>query len=194
MPANWKFNIPDHVNYYAWQEDIFNELECEAVMEIGEKQLFEQATIGKERKIYKKVRKGTVSWIPVSDETSWIYERVSNCINNLNRDYFKFDLEGFSKDFQFTKYKKNNFYDWHVDRGFGNPNARKLSFSIQLTNPKKYKGGDLVFCQGTKLDVTNHRKQGTIIAFPSFILHKVTPVTRGERNSLVGWSTGSNFK
>ena len=110
MPANWKFHIPDHVNYYAWQEDIFNELECEAVMEIGEKQLFEQATIGKERKIYKKVRKGTVSWIPVSDETSWIYERVSNCINNLNRDYFKFDLEGFSQDFQFTKYK-NNFYD-----------------------------------------------------------------------------------
>ena len=50
MPANWKFNIPDHVNYYAWQEDIFNELECEAVMEIGEKQLFEQTTIGKRYK------------------------------------------------------------------------------------------------------------------------------------------------
>ena len=61
------------------------------------------------------------------------------------------------EDFQFTKYKKNQFYDWHVDRGYNSDYARKLSFSLQLTKPSKYKGGDLVLCQSKKPDILQHR-------------------------------------
>ena len=65
--------------------------------------------------------------------------------------------------------------------------------SIQLTDPKNYEGGELILYNNEKGDIVN-KEQGTLILFPSFILHEVTPITKGERNSLVSWVTGNNFK
>ncbi len=194
MTTKWVFQKKDCVNYYAFHEKVFNDLECEAIIKLGEKQIVEQASVGNEKLIKKKNRMGKISWISPSEESIWVFEKVSAYIEKLNKAFFNFDLDGFPEDFQFTKYKKNEFYDWHVDRGYDSNHARKLSFSIQLTKPSKYRGGDLLLRQSPKPDVLKHKEQGTLVAFPSFILHKVTPVTKGERNSLVGWSSGSNFR
>ena len=72
-------------------------------------------------------------------------------------------------------------------------NVRKLSFSVQLNDPKDYKGGELNLYTSEKPE-TMKKEQGTLILFPSFILHEVTPVTKGERNALVSWVTGKQFK
>jgi PKHD-type hydroxylase len=71
--------------------------------------------------------------------------------------------------------------------------VRKLSISIQLTNPDEYEGGELYLYQSDKGELMD-KTQGTLIMFPSYVLHEVMPVTKGTRNSLVTWVTGKQFK
>jgi PKHD-type hydroxylase len=105
---------------------------------------------------------------------------------------FQFDLTGFAEGIQFTQYKApSGHYVKHVDCIPGA--TRKLSLSLQLTDPKDYEGGDVVFHYKNNPDVAPKSK-GTVIIFPSYVLHEVTPVTRGERYSLVAWITGPQFK
>jgi PKHD-type hydroxylase len=82
-------------------------------------------------------------------------------------------------------------YGWHQD--YGAKVSRKLSLTVQLTDPSEYEGGNLqIMTTGTPV---NARKQrGLIVAFPSYVLHQVTPVTQGSRQSLVAWVSGPAFK
>ena len=100
-----------------------------------------------------------------------------------------------SDSLQFTNYKApGGKYGKHVDRGYDTP-VRKLSVSIQLTDPKKYKGGELkLYNQEDENSSVMNKNQGSLIVFPSYVLHEVMPVTKGERNSLVTWVTGPQFK
>ena len=122
-------------------------------------------------------------FIPPKPFESWL----------LNERFFGFDIFGINEGFQFTNYKApGDKYGKHVDRSFDFI-VRKLSVSIQLTDPKEYNGGELYLYdsdKGTLMD----KKQGTLIIFPSYVLHEVMPVTKGERNSLVTWVTGNQFK
>jgi len=123
----------------------------------------------------------------------WAFRRVTDTILNLNERFFGFDIFGLNEGFQFTNYKApSDKYGKHVDRIF-NFTVRKLSVSIQLTDPKEYEGGELYLYEGDE-GILMDKKQGTLIMFPSFVLHEVTPVTKGERNSLVTWVTGNQFK
>ncbi len=111
----------------------------------------------------------------------------------LNQKYFNFDLFGITEGLQFTNYTApSGNYGKHVDRSFSIP-IRKLSMSIQLSNPNEYEGGDLLLHEGEE-GIPLLKEQGTLLLFPSYILHEVTPVTKGERNSLVTWITGTPFK
>ena len=193
LDTKWIFEKKDLINFFAFQEELFSLKECEEIIKIGKKNKFYSSKVGSAEKMDSKQRSGNISWINPLPNTQWIFKKISFCINDLNKKFFKFDLDGFPEGFQFTHYKKKQFYDWHIDRGYGSNYARKLSFSIQLTDPSTYKGGDLLLKDSAKEDIMN-RKIGTLIIFPSFTLHKVTPVTKGERYSLVGWSSGSNFK
>ena len=115
--------------------------------------------------------------------------------NNLkiNLPFFKFDLYGFNEFLQFTNYTAPGAkYGKHIDRAT-DFSIRKISMSIQLTDPSTYEGGELCLYdsnEGVEMD----KAQGKLIIFPSYVLHEVKPVTKGERNSLVGWVTGSPFK
>ena len=102
---------------------------------------------------------------------------------------------GLNEGFQFTNYEApSGKYGKHVDRGINTP-VRKLSMSIQLTDPKEYEGGELKLYDGEDNQANVMDKtQGTLILFPSYVLHEVMPVTKGERNSLVTWVTGKQFK
>ena len=188
--AAWPFNI-DHLNSWAYWDKAFTKEECEKIIEIGNSRTPKQATTNGGNK--EKVRKSEIAWLYPVDDMEWVYRRMTDIITNLNDQFFKFDLFGATEGFQFTKYTApGGKYGRHIDSG---PNTliRKLSFTVQLSDPDAYKGGDLCLHLGEKPDVMK-REQGYVVLFPSYVLHEVTPVTKGTRYSLVSWITGKPFK
>ena len=113
----------------------------------------------------------------------------------LNTDIFRYDLYGLEKALQYTVYEgsEGGHYDWHVDTGPHNPEPRKISLSLQLSDPADYEGGRLVIEAGDGAYAAETRR-GTIIAFPSYVLHRVTPTESGVRKSLVIWVAGPEFR
>ena len=98
---------------------------------------------------------------------------------------------GFFEGVQVASYSGGGHYGWHMDVGQGVVSTRKLSISVQLSDPADYDGGELEFLASGDC---GPRTQGTLIAFPSFLVHRVRPVTRGTRWSLVSWVAGPSFR
>jgi PKHD-type hydroxylase len=186
--SSWNFNL-DKISYYAFCNNLFSKDECQTIINIAkDKGLIKGTTKGESD-----VRDSKISWLYPVDGMDWVFRRVTDITLNLNERFFKFDLFGINEGFQFTNYKApSGKYGKHIDRGINIP-VRKLSISIQLTNPEEYEGGELYLYQGDKGDLMD-KTQGTLIIFPSYVLHEVMPVTKGERNSLVTWVTGKQFK
>jgi PKHD-type hydroxylase len=137
------------------------------------------------------IRKSTVAWIDLREDSQWLYEKVWNTFQAVNR-WFQFELFGLVDEIQFARYAVGDSFGWHLDTGGGQTSTRKLSMSVQLCDGDEYAGGDLELCACPQLDP--RRRRGTIIVFPSFLAHQVTPVTRGSRCSLVAWAHGPAFK
>jgi PKHD-type hydroxylase len=139
------------------------------------------------------IRKSTVSWFYPSSETGWLFQKLQDIVTEANRKFFNFELHGFFSGLQFTKYESDGgHYTWHPDRG-GQFSNRKLSMTIQLSDSDDYEGGDLEYLVGPDPQQAT-RGRGDVHIFPSFILHRVTPVTKGTRYSLVGWVQGPPFR
>tara|TARA_B100001175_G_C19044032_1_gene418788 strand:+ start:22 stop:354 length:333 start_codon:yes stop_codon:yes gene_type:complete len=105
--------------------------------------------------------------------------------------HWRFDVSGFSEDLQYTRYNDDkSFYNWHIDSGVTKSEhpPRKLSLTLQLSEPSEYEGGDFQI-NSSRLS-TCPKEKGLVIAFPSYCLHQVTPVTKGIRRSLVVWLCG----
>ena len=143
------------------------------------------------------IRNSNVVWL----NEKWLYNILQPYITAANQQAgWNFHWNN-SESVQFTIYKKNQFYDWHTDWGVDHFN-RKISMTVQLSKPEDYEGGDLEFDprdgSNPKADTTftspDFKEQGTLVVFPSFIYHRVKPVTKGTRYSLVMWSTGEPFK
>ena len=159
-----------------------------------------------EIKDLKRKRNSDLVWL----NDTWIYKELHPYVHEANRQAgWNFDWER-SESCQFTKYKHNQYYDWHCDswdkayphKGPANGKIRKLSVTVTLTDPKEYKGGELEF-DLRNLDpdkkpnlrtCTEILPKGSLVVFPSFVWHRVKPVTKGERNSLVIWNLGYPFK
>ena len=121
---------------------------------------------------------------------SWVDELIINCARLAN-DQFEFNLTGLLERPQLLKYNApSNGYDWHLDIGQGDSSTRKISISILLNDG--YEGGDLAFFTDGETQVNPDR--GTAIAFPSYLPHRVMPVTKGTRWSLVCWIAGEPFR
>lgn len=187
---SWHFEL-DHINDYAYWEDFLSSEECDNIVEIGKSKKIEKGVTGNNN--LNKNRDSNISWLAPDNELVFLYKKLTNVITSLNDKYFKFDLFGFTDGLQFTNYKApSGKYDEHVDRAF-NVIVRKLSVVILLSDVNDFKGGEFELITGdvpTELDM----QKGKLFLFPSFILHRVKPIIEGERNSLVGWVTGSNFK
>jgi PKHD-type hydroxylase len=186
--SSWNFYL-DQINLYAYWNNAFSKEECQTIINIAkDKGLIRGTTFGESD-----ARDSKISWLYPTDGMDWVFRRVTDITLNLNERFFKFDLFGLNEGFQFTNYEApSGKYGKHVDKGF-NSVIRKLSISIQLTNPEEYEGGELYLYdndKGTLMD----KMQGTLIIFPSYVLHEVMPVTKGTRNSLVTWVTGKQFK
>jgi len=141
---------------------------------------------------YGHIRITRVAAIRHASQILWLYERMAGIVKTLNRHY-QFDLKGFSESFQYMVYRdsEGGHFDWHIDQGPQPP--RKLSLTLQLTDPSRYEGGELQFNAGDMI-ISAPRDRGVAIAFPSYVVHRVTPVTAGTRKAIVAWVTGPNFK
>jgi PKHD-type hydroxylase len=188
--VSWQFKT-DKINLYAYKNNFLSEEECDQIVEIGHAKKLELGNTKDNNKL--KTRKSNISWLSPSDNLEWLYRRLTDVITDLNNQFFGFDIFGIQEGLQFTNYKApDGKYDSHTDRAYGSI-IRKLSISIQLTNEDNYNGGDLELLQSDKADKMD-KQQGKLIMFPSFVQHRVMPVIKGERNSLVIWVTGNNFK
>ena len=140
------------------------------------------------------VRITRTAWIKPVEEVRWFYTRMEQVARSLNDRIYQFDLRGFSEPFQYTVYHGNEggHYDWHVDQGKLQV-QRKLSFSVQVSDPAQYEGGELQAFGSNDIS-TAPKERGAVIAFPSYVLHRVTPVTAGTRKSIVAWTSGPKFR
>jgi PKHD-type hydroxylase len=190
--SSWNFEL-DQINLYAFWNNAFTKEECQTIINIAkDKGLIKGTTFNDDKT--KDVRDSKISWLYSSDNLDWVFRRVTDITLNLNERFFKFDLFGLNEGFQFTNYEApSGRYGKHIDRGINMP-VRKLSISIQLTNPEEYEGGELKLYDGEEEGTVMDKTQGTLIIFPSYVLHEVMPIIKGERNSLVTWVTGKQFK
>jgi PKHD-type hydroxylase len=108
--------------------------------------------------------------------------------------FYNFNLTGFGEPLQLTNYDNtdNGMYSWHQD--FGGTVSRKLSLVLQLSDPADYEGGNLELNAGGYEPIRIEKRRGLLVAFPSWQVHQVTPVTQGTRQSLVAWVTGPRFR
>lgn len=183
----------DHIQEWMYAENYFNPDECKKIIEYGNSLKKINAKTNDEK--YNKennIRKSKIAWIDYNEDSSWIFDKLSHSIKILNEKCFKFDLHGI-ESLQFAEYNApDNHFKSHVDKTYGFP-VIKLSLSIQLSDPQDYEGGELKIIT-SEIETKMPKAQGTLIAFPSYTLHKVTPITKGKRYSLVAWVNGPNFK
>jgi|HubBroStandDraft_5_1064220.scaffolds.fasta_scaffold238266_2 PKHD-type hydroxylase len=167
---------------------VFSADECQQIVRLGENR---RQRAGRMMFARPNIRKSTIAWIDIQEDSHWLYEKVWDTFQTVNR-WFRFELLGLVDEIQFARYSVGDSFGWHLDAGGGQTSTRKLSMSVQLCDAGDYTGGDLEFCACPRLDP--RRRRGTIIVFPSFLAHCVTAVTHGSRCSLVAWAHGPVFR
>jgi PKHD-type hydroxylase len=186
-------NNVNHFNYYYFT-NAFTPEELDMIKTIGNsypKQLAEVG--GGDDSQVSDYRKSEISWIPEEPNNQWLYDKIAQYAISANKEMWNFDIWGYHDSLQFTNYYGDGgHYDWHADLGPGISN-RKLSVVLQLSDPKDYVGGELQMNTGG--GITSVAKEyGSLCFFPSFVLHRVTPLTSGTRTSLVTWLCGANLR
>ena len=186
-------NNVNYGNYYYFQNG-FTPEEVVKMRKVFEKYDIEKATtVGSEEEVVSDYRISDIAWIPDNHETGWIYKKIADYTKIANKEMWNFDVWGYQDSLQYTiYYGDGGHYDWHMDTGMGISN-RKISCVVQLSDPGEYEGGDLQINPGGSI-ITVPKALGLVCFFPSFLLHRVTPLTGGVRRSLVTWLCGANFR
>lgn len=187
---------PENNTFVTW-ENGFSKEELDRICAYCEQNLeLNTATIGTGNKsgTAPEWRKSSTGWIENNRDTVWFYDKMAFIARKLNSLFYRFDLYGFMEHMQYTVYANGgDHYDWHIDSGGSDLCPRKLSMSLQISDPNDYEGGDLEFMIGKNADRAK-KERGLVVAFPSYRLHRVTPVTKGVRKSIVVWTTGPQFR
>jgi len=187
----WAFQIDPSQNW-AYQNAFLTKEECEKIINLGES-LSPSPSELVNHVNNTSVRNSKNAWIFPTTENEWLFRRFTDSVTSLNNEYFKFDLFGLAEGLQFTKYEApDGCYHPHIDKSTGQI-VRKLSITVQLSSPEEYEGGEVHLTYGHAPAVIS-KDQGTLVVFPSYVLHEVKPVTKGTRYSLVCWVTGAPFK
>lgn len=198
----------DPQQWYWFQEGLSKE-EVNQVINLASELPIERATtLGDDGEVVEQkdpngARSSMVKWIPQSDDWNWLYVRMMELAKEANDETWNFDLISADENIQYTEYyaNENGHYDWHQDVGPGElASKRKVSITLQLSEDDEYVGGDLEITGGGSGDgvfETSHvcpRGKGITVIFPSYMMHRVTPVTKGTRRSLVLWVGGSHYR
>lgn len=172
--------------------DAFSEAECARLVSLVAERPYKDAGLVEGRS-EESVRRTHIHWLAEDESTAWVYGRLAAIVARANREAFHFALTGFDEDAQIGRYGEGHFYDWHIDRGGRGAGAhRKLTVAVQLSEPGSYDGGDLELNPNGHI-VAAPRAQGTAVVFPAYTLHRVAPISRGVRHSLVIWTHGPAF-
>ena len=195
------------LKYNYWQfNSILPKQVCENIIKFAKEKKQKKGKVGgNESKPNLAQRDSNVVWL----NEKWVYKTVLPYLQIANKNAgWNFQLDK-AESAQFTIYKKGQYYKWHFDARDEpykkhkdkklNGKIRKLSMTVSLNDPKEYSGGNFEFRvfdlkgKGVIHKCKEIRPQGSIVVFPSFMHHRVTPVTRGERNSLVIWVVGNPY-
>lgn len=197
MRMVWSLRETEQIHKVVSLENVFSLEEIERIKEyaatLEEKQPFVGTGSHEIPAVLKAdVRSCQVKWIEPVDQTQWVFKRLVDAIHRVNAQFFNLNLYGL-QSLQYTIYKAEDrgFYAQHRDAR-GNAEGgfvRKLSFSIQLTDPSEYEGGDLVTDIGFNPNVAP-KQLGVVNFFLSDLLHEAQPVVKGCRHVLVGWVVG----
>jgi PKHD-type hydroxylase len=187
--------LPPTITFVPWA-NAFTPDELDRIERYGDALPLAEAGLAKDAAtdVRDSIRVSRTAWLEGIEENKWIYDRIQQITMMINAMAYRFDLTGFSERIQYSVYhgSEGGHYDWHVDQG---PlvTRRKLSLTLQLTDPSRYQGGDLQFLAGSRIE-SGPRDRGMLIGFPSYGVHRVAPVTAGTRKSLVIWITGPQFR
>jgi len=137
-----------------------------------------------------------IAYITPKAHSQWLYELLFPLALEANEKVFHFDIDIVTDDIHYVIYPEDGGHlDWHMDVGAHGVNKRKLAMTVQLSDSSDYEGGDFEIWMGGKDGfVTVPREKGDVVVFPSFCMHRVKPITRGERRCLVFWTGGRPFR
>lgn len=175
-------------------DNCFSEDEINSILDLQNKFELKSSQITSQKDL-ENYRVSDNFWIPKEVDYKWIYDKLTYYIRIANEKY-NFDLSLIKDDIQFSvySYKDQGHYEWHDDILVDDiETMRKLSISVQLSDENDYEGGNLELIVPPNTIIAP-KKKGTIIVFPSFLVHRVTPVTKGKRISLVLWIDGPHFR
>jgi len=175
---------------------LFTPDQCQQIIDCGRRQPPQKAQVGMNKPgsgLDTKKRITTISWIPFK-EMQPMYDDLNMFIQKANRNHFGFGDIQITEQAQFTEYPEGGFYDWHMDTDVTmqkEPPVRKISMTCLLSPENQFEGGELeLMAPGKRIKL----KQGHAIIFASFLNHRVAPVIKGVRQSLVMWFGGEPFK
>ena len=149
-----------------------------------------------------------IAYVPGDPNSWWLYNELEKLTIEANNKLFQFDIQYVTDPLHYVIYPEPNktdktgetrdkggFLDWHMDIGQGGVNRRKLALTVQLSDPKDYEGGvfQCWFGGGGKF-IDLPRQKGDVLVMPTFIMHNVSPITKGERRALVYWTGGEPFR
>lgn len=189
----FKLRTTDQYADYCWFEQAFAPDEVRAILELARRFPTQTASVGTERAVQTGIRTSEVRWVPPTQDSAWVFQRLTDLIAPCNEARYGFDLTGMHEGLQVAEYRQGGFFSWHKDHGQGAHSIRKLSVSVLLSDPSEYEGGDMEFLAGPEI-VCAPKALGTAIVFPSFVMHRVTPVTSGVRRSVVAWVSGPPYR
>jgi PKHD-type hydroxylase len=180
---------------YYFFKDAFSDKEIKKIKNLAMKFPAMEAETGQEVNARKEdsVRKSTIRWMTGADgKDDWIYEKIFEMVNEANNHLWDFNLSHAAESLQYTEYPPDGgHYDWHIDCGPHIQAQRKVSITVQLNDD--YEGGELQLWRGQN-PVTALKEKGCVVVFPSYMLHRITPITKGVRNSLVLWLGGDHYR
>lgn len=202
------YPLPEYsppTEFFCVMRECFSDEQLDQIIGLVERQEFFQKTRGNQGgaerdgtigdgRVDESVRKSKVTFLEPNPETEWLFGHLAHLINKANYDKFGMQIN-FLETIQFTKYEDTGgHYDWHIDSHQGEirPHHRKLSMTLMLTNPEDYEGGELLLNNDGNQEkpAVLKPRRGELVVFYSHLPHKVAPVTKGERLSLVAWVLG----
>ena len=177
---------------------LFTPEQCQMIINAGRSEPRLDGQVGSEKglrqgEVDTEVRTSHISWIPFK-KMDLMYKTIEKVMKQTNGNHFGFDGMEITEYAQYTEYPVGGFYDWHIDCDVNfahEPTVRKISMTCLLSPENEFEGGDLELMKEGK---PAKLKQGHAIFFASFIRHRVTPVIRGNRKSLVMWFGGTPLR
>ena len=192
--------MKDYVHYFVCRDNLITEEELQKIIELCDKSNLQESKIVEHGKVLgsNDYRKSKNSFIVKDESNVWLFDKLKEIAEAVNDNTFNYDISYGFDYLQYAVYEDGDHFDFHMDMMLAKSSVmdrpRKLSFSLVLSENEDYEGGEFQFYGGGSQPTTIKQAKGRFIVFPSWLMHRVKPVTKGTRKSLVFWMQGPKFK